>query len=320
MNDSHPALHDPTCRNCAAALTGPYCAQCGQHAHESARSLHVLFHDVWHLLTHVDGRLWVTLQLLLLRPGRLTQEYFDDRRARYVPPFQLYFVISVAFFALAALTGALLGPSVPHGSMSAADRAEVDKELQDSSAPEALKYSVATVSGQGMNAQNAAQLCGAIATGSPWADQRLQEVCRRQVADGGKSMLHEFGSIVPKMMFLFLPVMALMMLALYHSPARYYVEHLVFFLHLQSDLFLVMIVQMLIDRAAIAVPALDPVASLTGMVLFFYALWYSFSALRNYYGQGRTRTLAKFAAIAIAYLACFTLFLIATLALSALVT
>jgi hypothetical protein len=93
-----------TCGNCNAPLTGPYCAQCGQHAHGSARSLAALSHEAWHLLTHVDARLWATIKILLLQPGRLTAEYFAQRRARYVPPFQLYLVISVLFFGLGSLS------------------------------------------------------------------------------------------------------------------------------------------------------------------------------------------------------------------------
>ncbi len=50
----------------------------------------------------------------------------------------------------------------------------------------------------------------------------LQGVCKRQLADQGKSMLHEFGALVPKMMSVLLPFMALVMLALYPSPPRLY--------------------------------------------------------------------------------------------------
>jgi hypothetical protein len=93
------------CGNCGAALTGPYCSSCGQHAHESARSVAVLLHDAWHLATHVDARFWQTAANLLLRPGHLTQEYFADRRARYLPPVRVYLVLSVLFFGFGTLTG-----------------------------------------------------------------------------------------------------------------------------------------------------------------------------------------------------------------------
>src|ERR1700685_2980782 len=94
------AMTLPECSNCGAALTGPYCAACGQHAHRSARSVAVLLHDAWHVMTHIDGRFWQTMYMLLLQPGRLTQEYFAERRARYLPPVRLYLVISLVFFAL----------------------------------------------------------------------------------------------------------------------------------------------------------------------------------------------------------------------------
>jgi hypothetical protein len=43
------------CGNCGATLMGPYCFDCGQHKHESARSVSALFEDAWHAATHVDG-------------------------------------------------------------------------------------------------------------------------------------------------------------------------------------------------------------------------------------------------------------------------
>lgn len=94
------ALQVHRCGNCEAILTGPFCAQCGQHAHASARDLQAVIHDAWHDITHVDGRLWHTLWLLLSRPGRLTVDYFAERRARYLPPVRLYLVLSVVFFSL----------------------------------------------------------------------------------------------------------------------------------------------------------------------------------------------------------------------------
>lgn len=87
------------CGNCGATLMGPYCFDCGQHRHESARSVSALFEDAWHVATHVDGRFWQTLYILLFKPGKLTKEYFAERRARYLPPVRLYLVLSVLFFA-----------------------------------------------------------------------------------------------------------------------------------------------------------------------------------------------------------------------------
>ena len=44
-----------------------------------------------------------TVRWLLTRPGFLTREYFQGRRARYVSPIRLYLIFSVIFFATSAL-------------------------------------------------------------------------------------------------------------------------------------------------------------------------------------------------------------------------
>jgi hypothetical protein len=244
-----------------------------------------------------------------------------DHRARFVPPFRLYFVISVAFFALASVATTVSDMGATHqASLSAADRAELQQELQAQDVPAGIKITADTLSSSSLTPQLVAPLCARVATGLQSFDQRLKAVCLHQLADEGKSMMHAFGSFIPKMMFVFLPLMALVMLALYHTPRRYYVEHLVFFLHLQSNLFLVMIVEMLLGAAASAWPVLEPVAAIGGVVLFWYALWYIICALRGYYGQSWPRTLVKFVAVGGAYLACFILALSGTMVISALVT
>lgn len=46
----------------------------------------------------LDGRLLRTLPMLMLRPGRMTRQYIDGMRARFVPPFRLFLLTSVIFF------------------------------------------------------------------------------------------------------------------------------------------------------------------------------------------------------------------------------
>ncbi len=302
MDEVRPIVHGARCGNCSAVLAGPYCAQCGQEAHQSARTVHALFHEAWHLVTHLDGRLWRTLLPLLLQPGRLTREYFADHRARYLPPFRLYFLISVAFFALASVATAVSNMGASHHEKAAAGQTLAQRMLRKSNL---------------MNPQLAARLCERVATGVPALDQRLRPTCLRKLAEQGDSMSHAFGSFVPKMMFVFLPLMALVMLALYRNPPRYFIEHLVFFLHLQSNLFLAMILEMLLSAAADAWRALEPVAAVGGVVLFWYSLWYTCCALRGYYGQSWPRTFVKFVAVAVSYLGCFILALSGTMIISA---
>jgi Protein of unknown function (DUF3667) len=282
------------CGNCDAPLTGPYCAQCGQHAHGSARSLGAVLHEAWDLIAHIDHRFWFTLWTLLAKPGQLTVDYFADRRARYISPLRLYFVLSIVFFALAA-----------------ADSNMLSKSAASSQAPAAAADSAAhlDLSGGG---------CEKIELRWPWLQARLRAACERQVADNGKSMSHAFASYIPKMMFLFLPLMALVMMPLYRGTHHYYVEHLVFFLHTHAAMFLVIMGDMLLGLLAHWLPSFSGVASLGDIAAAGYAGWCVYRAMRRYYDESRARTLAKLAVIGIAYQLFLIIMIAATLLLSAL--
>jgi hypothetical protein len=298
-------------------LTGPYCAQCGQHAHQSARSLSVVLHDGWDLLTHLDGRFWSTLRRLLSQPGQLTLDYFADRRARYVSPFRLYFVLSIAFFALAAANSNLTSKSTAdgHAALTAADVTDLQRELHQA-APAIAEHGTATDAG--MDVDLDANDCAKIELRWPWLQGRLRGACQREIADNGRSAAHAFGSYVPKMMFVFLPLMALIMVPLYRAPRRYYVEHLVFFLHSHAALFVVMIGDMLLGMAARSLPYLSGVATAGDVTAACYAIWYVYRAMRRYYGNQRALTLAKLAVVGIAYQIFLAIMVGATLLLSAL--
>jgi hypothetical protein len=283
-----------TCGNCDGRLTGPYCAQCGQHAHGSARTLGAVLHEGWDLIAHVDHRFWFTLWTLLGKPGQLTVDYFADRRARYISPLRLYFVLSIAFFALAAADSNMLSKSAP-----------------SSQAPEAAADSAAHLDLGGGG-------CEKIELRWPWLQARLRAACERQVADNGKSMSHAFASYIPKMMFLFLPLMALVMVPLYRSTHHYYVEHLVFFLHTHAALFLLIMGDMLLGLLAHWLPSFSAVASLGDITAAGYAGWCVYRAMRRYYDESRARTLAKLAVIGIAYQLFLIIMIAATLLLSAL--
>ena len=85
-------------------LDGAFCATCGQKVRSRNPTLHDLLHDLTHELLHVDGKIFQSVRLLLMRPGFLTREYFEGRRARYISPIRLYLIFSVAYFAVAAVS------------------------------------------------------------------------------------------------------------------------------------------------------------------------------------------------------------------------
>jgi hypothetical protein len=266
--------------------------------HDSARTLGALLHDGWHVLTHLDGRFWGTMALLLLRPGRLTVEYFAARRARYVPPVRLYLVLSIVMFALASATSHVATPRKPAtGATPAAKTVGADADGD---------FNLAML---GLSTKN----CAHLTSSWTWLANTLRAGCERNAGRSATEAMHALRSNLPRMMFVFLPLMALVMSLLYWFPRRYYVEHLVFFLHNHAALYLAMSLEILVGGLAELIPALEPLVGVGAFILCLYAPWYVYSSMRTFYGQSRVLTFFKICVVSFAYLT----FLMVTLVLTA---
>lgn len=90
--------HEASCLNCGTLLIGAHCHTCGQHM-EVHRTLGAFFHDLLHGLLHLEGRLWRTMVMLALHPGRLTRNYIAGQRVRYVSPIALFLFCAFVMFA-----------------------------------------------------------------------------------------------------------------------------------------------------------------------------------------------------------------------------
>ncbi|MBC7521298.1 MAG: DUF3667 domain-containing protein [Sandarakinorhabdus sp.] len=97
INAAEVADAHHVCSNCAAALAGNFCGNCGQRAHVHRSLLHV-GEEFLHGITHFDGKAWKTLPMLLFRPGRLTRDYIMGRRARYIAPVPLFLLVVFLMF------------------------------------------------------------------------------------------------------------------------------------------------------------------------------------------------------------------------------
>lgn len=310
----------PACQNCEAPLTGPYCAQCGQRADTRVPTLTEVGHDVVHSLLHLDGRVLRTLRSLVLRPGELTREFLAGRRQRYLPPFRLYLVISLAFFALSSLLpdGEALtvgpgsavvvtraGPELPGRDAGPASEGarEAAAELGALAANSAAPAAVRGLAGQAQRQLEgtAPQAGCSIETGWGWLDGLLAEACAGLAADGGRRLGQTFLATTPKLMFLFLPLMAAVAMLFYWQPRRLYAEHLVLFLHTHALVFLWLIATSLVDTVIrLDVPGVG-VLRILNLALMLYLPWYVYRAMRSVYGESRWRTAVKLAAIGSVY-------------------
>lgn len=137
-------------------------------------------------------------------------------------------------------------------------------------------------------------------------EPRMRDACRKIVADSqgfGRALY----SNIPKMMFIFLPLIAAVMFVLYLGSGRYYVEHLLFFVHYHAFFFLAGLLVVLFDRTGAwlegtaAGSALKATEGIVATVLVCYVPYYLYRAMRRVYGQGRVVTLLKYSMLGIGY-------------------
>jgi hypothetical protein len=88
------------CSNCTGAMTAAasYCPSCGQSTRAINRPWQTLLGELLSELFDLEGRMFHSLRLLMTRPGLLSLEFVQGRRASYTSPLRMYLVISLIFF------------------------------------------------------------------------------------------------------------------------------------------------------------------------------------------------------------------------------
>src|SRR5687767_3785518 len=86
------------CLNCGAPLSGEFCARCGQKVPHTDLTLREFLHETTEQLVNWDGKIPQTLKTLLIKPGALTRDFLEGRRARWLLPLRVYLICSIAFF------------------------------------------------------------------------------------------------------------------------------------------------------------------------------------------------------------------------------
>lgn len=287
------------CANCGDASPGRYCPECGQERRTRLVSLREMAVDFLDDQLSLNSRLPRTVLFLLTRPGFLTAEYLRGRIARYIRPLRLYLAASVVFFLLLSLLdSSWLEPGAQDG---AGARVAVEGDT--------IPLATALAGGAG-EAARAPVPDGSwvdsidVHTTVPALDRILDEkrahFRRMTPAEAVREVMGQFREHVPTMMFLLLPVFALLLKLLYARRRRLYVEHFVFALHLHAFAFAAFTVMLLARHPTIA------------GTLMLWVFLYTFLAMRRVYGQGWVKTGVKYLVLGWSYGLVLTLALAVT--------
>lgn len=342
---------NPNCLNCGNRLRGQYCGNCGQRSRNRLISIWQLLQEAFGDLLELDSRLWRTVLPLLARPGQLTRDYLEGRRARYMPPFRTYLVLSVIFFVVAFFDpqddlSLFFEPEPPP---TAEEIAELEEQKRLAAQEHEEHREVAQQKLQALEAdgkisedvleefENDGEIvinfsddegddglfgdCEEINLSDEedlpewvtkrFTDERVKQICERNKARGNDNFVDAILDNVPIALIVLLPVMAMVLKVLYPLSRRYFVEHLLFFVHFHAFFFLMLILQILFARLAGQLGpedgAIDSISTLILVATSFYIPVYLYKAMRHVYGQGHLVTIPKYLILSIAYLTGATL-------------
>jgi hypothetical protein len=223
-------------------------------------------------ITHFDSTFWRTFVALLFRPGLVTERYLSGRRRAYGPPVRTYLVVSIVYFLLLSFAT----------SMHVNDAGPSSQEMGP-------------------------QDCAEFAAHMSWLqrfDSDLEGSCLRAQRDHGEALTDAMSGLLPKVMFIVLPLVALVQYWMHRRRRPLYVENLIFILHFQSFFYLAGSVSLLIGittAAALGSPAAQSVSNWLGLALFVWSAIYLFIAIRRVYHTGVFNAVMSVLALAIAY-------------------
>ena len=225
------------CKNCKTTFEGKFCPNCGQSVFEYQRPFRFLLADFTGNLFAFDTRFWKSLKALTIKPGRLTKDFIQGKRARYMPPFRFYIFVSFLFFFIFS---SFLGHEV---SVSDENKQDVYKVLDEA------KKSTVT--------RNATELDTIKTTENTFnfefvndtselseeeKDEKLSKVKDGvvKVMENPKIDMNSFLKFLSWSLFLLMPVYAGILWVFNRKTAPYYYSHLILAVNQHSFWFLIL--------------------------------------------------------------------------------
>lgn len=285
-----------TCLNCNAVVIGRFCHICGQENIEPREKFRfMLAHFVFDLF-HFDGKFFSTMKSLLWKPGLLSLEHLNGRRADYFHPIRLYIFTSAFFFLFffAVNTNKVVDkiPTNTKDSIRNKDLVNFEKNYASTQEYELEQAKLPKEKRDGYIIEKLTKKNLLLKEKYPDG-----KVLRSKLLDVFK---HQF----PKLLFVSLPIFSFILFLLYARKGKYYyADHVVYTLHLYSAFFIILFLIMCLNIIFTVIglytyPKDENInylsgwisSSVSGLLLLFY--WYK--SLRKFYNQSRRKTILKY--------------------------
>jgi hypothetical protein len=322
---SHSKIRtEKVCLNCGTETTGRYCPACGQENIEPKQT-------VWHLvshffsdITHFDGKFFSTVKDLFIKPGFLSKEYRIGRRASYLDPIRMYIFTSAFFFIVffsfvntnkmpvgndvknlydPELLTQLAEAKTPRDSLEVlAEYNKVANSFINSNrdSSQKLEHKRFFKNFQSVESYDSMQKALPVEKKDGWLKKRVTErilvIEHRFDKERGefiRELANNFIHNFPKMLFISLPVFALILKLLYVRRKQfYYVDHGIFAIHLYIFSFLILLIYFMFTEIQTHT-GWRWIGWLTAAVAIYPFIYY-YKAMRRFYEQGRAKTVMKY--------------------------
>ena len=283
------------CKNCNEELSGneQFCSNCGQKNIDRL-TLKYLFANFIDDFFNVDSKFLKTIKYLVLKPGYLSKEFMEGKRAAYVPPIRLYVVLSVLFFFLISIVNI----------NQTNEETNVVKDSNITFNGKGIKASVEELAIMELDGTLDAHIDSVTEGTNDFTRFMIRKLAYAKI--NGNSFTDVLLNQISLFLLLFIPLLALMYGVCFSRKMHGYIGHLVFNLHLNSFIILILSIDRLI-RPLINTDMFDLVWSLS---IFTIGQIYLIRATMLYYQRKWWVALYKYPLLIFGYTVLALVFLI----------
>lgn len=288
------------CLNCGLSLNEiyHYCPRCGQENNDQNVSFGMLVSEFFINYFSFDTKFVRSIKPFIILPGFLTVRFNEGKRVSYVNPLRLYLIISVIFFFLSTLLvqNSFSDISIGNGNqdLNAAVQGDSIPTVVDSAVISKWEIFTNVLEDETLNDQQALDSLQTVTEININPDSWLGPLAFRQLRKVARKDFDVFAVYVvqnmPIMMFLLLPLFALILKILYIRHKHLYVNHLIHGIHLHAFAFLLFTVTLLTHLLI----NLDDLLVVWAIVLLQFLIHiYVLLSLKKVYKQGWLKTIFK---------------------------
>ncbi len=299
------------CANCTYTFKEGenFCPNCGQENHSPNQPVKHYISELVESLFHLDSKFFTTIYQLVRYPGKVTKDFTENRRKRFMAPIRLYVFISFVFFLMVQWQtgeeeGAAFEPTVSIKD-SEGQKTKIASFREDS-----ISFDTEDSNGKtninlfGYNMKfdvhelrkyknpSPQQIDSIIICEGAKPDYFIRKLTKQFIKSIGDTdnfkehFIQKFYKLGSISLFLLMPIFALLLKLLHFTRNKYYYEYLIFSIHYHSYCFLIFTILLLCN----ALIGVHPSFYFLSILLF---MAYLAMAMRRNYPQSRFMAIGK---------------------------